>query len=195
MSNFEQLLTVMEQHQMKLPSVAPVYRLQGARAILEDALRLMLHKQGRALQWLPEYDQVVDWLADNRGKGLFLYGNCGRGKSLMVRYVLPAVYLYRFGKVFNVYDMQEMNRELDTMLTKQFVSVDDVGSEDVVSVYGNKRMAFAELMDAAEKDGKLVLISSNLQADDLRARYGDRVVDRIKGCTHRILFKGESMRE
>ncbi|WP_044215348.1 hypothetical protein [Dysgonomonas gadei] len=63
------------------------------------------------------------------------------------------------------------------------------------NVFGNRRMAFAEVMDAAEKHGKLLIISTNLPVDDIRKRYGDRVLDRIKSTTTRILFEGESLRQ
>lgn len=194
MSSFDKVLQNMMRHQMKVPTSRMPICLENAHEVLRQTLKSFLAMQGKEVQWLPEYDEVADWLTDNKGAGLFLYGNCGRGKSLMVRYVLPAIFLQYLGKVVNVYDMQEMNRELDSMLHKRFVSVDDIGTEDIVNVYGNKRMAFAELMDAVEKEGKLVLISTNLQEKDLRDRYGDRILDRIKGCTRRILFKGESLR-
>lgn len=112
----------------------------------------------------------------------------------MVRYVLPAILLKYFNKIVNVYDMQELNGELDDALEKRVLSLYDVGVEEVMNVYGNKRLAFAEVMDAAEKHGKLVIISSNLQEDDLRTQYGYRVVDRVRACTRRVLCVGESLR-
>ena len=35
-------------------------------------------------EWLKEYDEIVDWLTDNKGRGLLVYGNCGRGKTLIL---------------------------------------------------------------------------------------------------------------
>lgn len=177
MNDFDGVCQQMKQFCMPLPGNRVRFRLKDAQVVLESALKYFLSVEEKELQWLPEYDEVADWLADNKGKGLFLYGNCGRGKSLMVRYVLPAILLKYFNKIVNVYDMRELNSGLDNALEKRIVSLDDVGVEDVVNVYGNKRMAFAEMIDTAEKDGKLVLISSNLQEDDLRTQYGCRVVD------------------
>lgn len=195
MSSFEAIMQEMQRHSMKVPTERLTLELEGAKGVLQNALKYFLKLEGKRLEWLPEYEEVAGWLSSNEGRGLFLYGNCGRGKSLMVRYVLPAIFLKYFHKVVNVYDVQEMNRGLDEVLTKRIVSLDDVGTEEVVNVYGNRRMAFAEVMDAVEKQGKLILISTNLQERDLREQYGDRVLDRIKACTKRILFSGESLRE
>lgn len=194
MKDFDDVFQQMKQFSMPLPGDKVQIQLKDATVILENALKCFLKFENKELKWLPEYDEVADWLTDNKGRGLFLYGNCGRGKSLMVRYVLPAILLKYFNKIVNVYDMRELNVELDNALEKRILTLDDVGVEEVVNVYGNKRLAFAEMMDAAEKDGKLVIISSNLQEDDLRTQYGFRVVDRVRACTRRVLCVGESLR-
>ncbi len=194
MKDFDDVFQQMKQFSMPLPGDKVQIQLKDAKMVLENALMYFLKFENKELKWLPEYDEVADWLTDNKGRGLFLYGNCGRGKSLMVRYVLPAILLKYFNKIVNVYDMRELNVELDNALEKRILTLDDVGVEEVVNVYGNKRLAFAEVMDAAEKDGKLVIISSNLQEDDLRTQYGFRVVDRVRACTRRVLCVGESLR-
>lgn len=194
MKDFDDVFQQMKQFSMPLPGDKVQIQLKDAKVILENALKCFLKFENKELKWLPEYDEVADWLTDNKGRGLFLYGNCGRGKSLMARYVLPAILLKYFNKIVNVYDMRELNVELDNALEKRILALDDVGVEEVVNVYGNKRLAFAEVMDAAEKDGKLVIVSSNLQEDDLRTQYGFRVVDRVRACTRRVLCVGESLR-
>ncbi len=194
MKDFESVVWDMKRHSMKVPSERVCIELDNAHEWLENALRYFLLLDGRGMKWLPEYDEVVSWLAKNDGQGLFLYGNCGRGKSLMIRYVLPAIFLKCFNKVVNVFDAQEMNCELDKVLSKRLVSLDDIGTECVLNQYGNRRTAFAEVMDAAEKDGKLVLISTNLQECDLRQQYGDRVLERVRACTKRVMFSGDSVR-
>ena len=145
--------------------------------------------------WLSEYDKVTEWLSDNRGRGLFLFGNCGQGKSMLCRYVLPAILLSYCHKVVSVFDTQQMNAQLDHVLSRHIISLDDIGTEEVINVFGNKRMAFAEIMDAAEKDGKLLIISSNLSVKELQERYGERTLDRIRATTTRILFNGKSFRK
>ncbi|MDH6354510.1 DNA replication protein DnaC [Dysgonomonas sp. PH5-45] len=184
----------MQRHGMKLPAPKVRIHIADAQAKMEQALRFFLKAEAREPVWLPEYDEVCQWLQDNRGRGLFLYGNCGRGKTLLGRYVLPALLLQHYQKVVTVYEAQEMNMKLDEVLLRHIVSIDDIGTEGLCNTYGNKRMAFAEVMDAAEKQGKLVIATTNLGVREIRAQYGDRVLERIVATTRRILFEGESLR-
>ena len=195
MKSFSEITDLMKRQQMPLPSQKVQIQVPDAEKGLQEALSHFLQAEGRRTQWLPEYAKVAAWLAANHGKGLFLYGNCGRGKSLLCRYALPAILLGYCRRVVSVFDTQQMNSDIDLVLSKHIISLDDVGTEDVSNVFGNRRMAFAEVMDAAEKHGKLLIISTNLPVDDIRKRYGDRVLDRIKSTTTRILFEGESLRE
>ncbi|MFV0331131.1 MAG: hypothetical protein ACK5M3_14185, partial [Dysgonomonas sp.] len=90
---------------------------------------------------------------------------------------------------------QEMNKYIDDVLKKHVISLDDIGTEDISVNYGNKRQAFAEVMDAAEKYGKLIIISTNLRGDEIAERYGQRVMERIVSTTRRIKFRGQSLRK
>lgn len=191
---FDEVFSEMRAHGMKLPSDKVDFAIPNAREILFSAMSYFLRKENKSVVWLPEYEQVASWLSDNKGHGLFLYGNCGRGKSVLCRYALPAILLKYARKVVNVFDIQDMNRDIDLVLSKHIISLDDIGTEEVSVKYGEKRMAFAEIMDATEKEGKLVIVSTNLDAEDLRGRYGDRVLERIKSTTTRVKFVGKSLR-
>lgn len=195
MSDFETVYKEMKRHGMKLPKEKVMVRVPQAKAVLGSAMTYFLKHEGANMLWLPEYADVADWLTDNRGRGLFLYGNCGRGKSLLCRYVLPAILLKYGQRVVTAFDAQEMNRDIDFVLSKHLISLDDVGTEEQSVKYGERRLAFAEIMDAAEKYNKLVIVSTNLSVDDVKKRYGDRILDRILSTTTRVLFEGGSLRQ
>lgn len=195
MRTFEQIAREMNGMGMRMPARKVEVCVPDARKVLQEGLSYFLGLEGRRAEWLPEYEQVADWLAGNGGRGLFLFGNCGRGKSVLCRYVLPAILLDYMRKVVAVYDMQELNRDVDGVLRKHIVSLDDVGTEELSVKYGEKRLAFAEVMDAAEKYGKLVIVSTNLTPEDLRFCYGDRVIDRIRSTMQRVAFNGKSLRK
>lgn len=194
MRTFEQIAGEMGGMGMCVPAKRVEVCVPDARKVLREGLSYFLGLEGRGAEWLPEYEQVANWLTGNKGRGLFLFGNCGRGKSVLCRYVLPAILLNYMRKVVAVYDMQELNRDVDGVLRKHIVALDDVGTEELSVKFGEKRLAFAEVMDAAEKYGKLVIVSTNLSLEDLRSRYGDRVIDRIRSTMQRVAFNGKSLR-
>ena len=193
--SFSSVIEEMKAHGMKLPSGKVFIAVPNAKEVLENAMRYFISLEGKQAVWLQEYDQVAEWLGDNQGRGIFLFGNCGRGKSILCRYAIPAILLKYCRKVVSVFVIQDMNRDIDLVLSKHVVSLDDIGTEELSVKYGERRMAFAEVMDAAEKQGKLVIVSTNLGANELKERYGDRVLDRIRAVTKRVLFEGKSLRK
>lgn len=191
--SFSEIERDMLDHGMKLPGDRVYLALEDPKKWLTLAFNHFL--RGDDFVWLPEYEHVSDWLSGNDGRGLFLYGNCGRGKSMLCRYVLPAILLTNFRKVVRVFDMQEVNRNIDSVLAHHILALDDVGTEENSVKYGERRNAFSEVMDAVEKQGKLILVSTNLGEKELRERYGDRVLDRIRSTTKRVVFTGKSLRK
>lgn len=194
MEDLSAILSDMKLHGMRVPDEKISISIDNAKEILTNALRYFISLENRESVWLPEYEEVADWLNDNQGRGLFLYGNCGRGKTVLARYVIPAILLKYDRKVVNCFDAQEMNTNLDEVLKKKIVCIDDIGTEEISVSYGNKRLAFLEVVDAAEKHGKLLIITSNLNQEQLVQKYGDRTMDRIISTTKRVLFKGKSLR-
>lgn len=150
---------------------------------------------GPDVKWLPEYEKVSEWLRDNQGRGLFLYGANGRGKTVLAKIVIPAIILKYYRRVVSTYDAQQMNEKLEEILKKRVISLDDIGTEDVRVDYGEKRWAFPEIMDNTEKKGNLVIITSNLDAGAIEAKYGVRTIERIKATCKRVVFDGKSLRE
>ncbi|WP_239059466.1 hypothetical protein [Bacteroides sp. 224] len=194
-NDFKSIYEDMKIHGMPLPAEKVFVQIPNAKTILENCFKYFLSFQNAEFVWQPEYNEVVKWLEDNQGRGLFLFGDCGRGKSLLSRYVIPAILLKYMKRVISVYDIQDMNAKIDEVLRKHIISLDDIGTEELSVNYGNKRLAFAEIMDSVEKRGKLVIVSTNLKKDEIIGRYGERIYDRIISTTYRIEFKGNSLRK
>lgn len=191
----ESILKQMQAHGMKVPENKVNISIPEAKEALKSTLKAFLELEGSKPLWLKEYDEVSDWLSDNNGKGLFMFGNCGRGKTLLGRYIIPAILLQYEGKVVTCYDAQEMNTKIDEVLKKKIISIDDVGTEDILMQYGNKRLAFLEVIDSVEKEGKLIILTSNLNHEQIIEKYGERTMDRIIATTKRIVFTGKSLRK
>ena len=143
---------------------------------------------------LPEYEAIYSWLSDNRGRGLLMCGNCGRGKSLFGRLVIPAILLREEHLICNVVNSVDLGKKKE-IFEKKIIYVDDIGRENESFEYGNKIDAVSYLIDKAEESKKLLILSTNLTLQELRDRYGDRIIDRLKAITYVVAFKGESMRK
>ena len=87
-------------------------------------------------------------------------------------------------KIVNCYNAQEMNTKIDEVLKKKIISIDDIGTEEILVQYGNKRLAFLEVIDAVEKEGKLIILTSNLNHEQIIEKYGERTMDRILSLIH-----------
>lgn len=168
-----------------------IITIPDAEEILRRGLRWKFNDEAR---WLPEYDDVVDWLKDNHGKGLLMYGQCGRGKTVIGQLLLPLILNHCCRKIVSCYTAQEMNQHPDDVLAKHIIYLDDIGIENHALEYGNRRIIFPEVVDAAEHNGKLLIISTNLSLHELTEKYGNRTSDRLRAVTRQIPFLGESLR-
>jgi len=161
-------------------------------------------------QWLPCYEQVARWLADNDSRGLICVGTCGLGKSVICVQALPYLFKRHFDIDVMAVTATEMNRRIDDLLKycgrNRVIVIDDLG-EEAASVYG--RRPFPELVNAAERTGTLLIITTNLSTTpkpqgwnkpwpyttSIQERYGIPTLDRLKAITHVALFTGDSFRQ
>lgn len=151
---------------------------------------------GKEAVWREEYRPVIDWLADNKGKGLVISGNCGTGKSLICSRIIPVLLYYGCGKLMCIQcHATDLGRRLSEMMKQKIVVVDDVGTEGTYQDYGNRHYAFNELVDNAERKGNMLITTTNMSISDLTAKYGERTVDRLRGMTKLITFTGNSLRK
>ena len=195
MIDFSDTLESMKSHGLKIPTEKVIISVKDAKQVLTQAMTYFLNKEGKSLVWLPQYDDISDWLSSNEGRGLFLFGSCGTGKTFITRYAITAILLKYCNKVVSSFDMTEVNSDPDTVLKKHIIALDDIGTEEVSVKFGERRSIIPEILDSAEKYGKLLIITSNLGATDLIAKYGNRTFDRIIATTKRIEFKGNSFRQ
>ncbi len=171
--------------------------IPNAEKRLRGGLQYVVNmKSGYNAEWNEHnYRPIVDWMTDNKGKGLLMFGGCGLGKSVIGMYILPLLIKDVHKKVVNIFSAQELNKKIDEILKLHIIYIDDIGTEDNLNSYGNKRMPFAELCDDAEKKGKLLILTTNLSIDELTERYGDRVMDRLIATTKAVPFTGDSLRK
>ncbi len=162
-----------------------------------------------AYQHLPEYDLIVDWMTDTADKGLMLMGDCGRGKSVILIYVLPVLFRMR-NRIFITVHAQDIGKEipnqqafygqrpatyLDRLLNSPFPAIDELGVEPMMNDYGEKSEGFNLVLNAAERYHRPVFISTNLNEEQIFNRYGERTMDRLMHLCNTVHFQGESLRQ
>ena len=165
--------------------------IPNAKSVLWRGLNFFTGKA----EWLPEYEEIALWLENNNGRGLLCYGNCGRGKSLICWKIIPLLINHYCRKIVVCYDAQQMNADIDAVKSKHIIYIDDIGTENLSVKFGEKRLAFCEIVDEAEKKGKLLILTTNLSLDEISQKYGERTMDRLVAITTRVKFKGESLRK
>ena len=140
---------------------------------------------------LPTYDLIIDWLCDNKGRGLMLMGKCGLGKSTILNYVIPAIFRTKTNKVLRSIPAKEIGAiEKNDSL---FIIIDDLGTESIKNDYGTKIDGVSDAISYAEDASKTLLITTNLDGDALNLRYDKRTVDRLRKCKV-VVIKGKSFR-
>lgn len=152
----------------------------------------MVDKTIKEFEYLEEYDKVVKWMVNTEGKGLLLAGSCGRGKSVILNGVLPLLYRAKFNKVLTPIAARKLHTIKEYPF---FIVVDDIGQEEIINSYGTKIDAVEDFISEAEDRMKLLLISSNLNGNQLRERYGERIFDRINRLCNVVVFTGKSKRK
>lgn len=156
------------------------------------------HFLGDKAQWIPAYDEVAEWLTDNRGRGLLCVGTSGLGKTIICEKILPVI----FGRKVISIKATEMRAKMENLLKERVVIIDDLGREPAKH-YGEPDDSFYRLCDAAESNGNLLIITTNLSTtpvkdprypSSIQERYGPEVISRLRTITRAILFQGEDMR-
>jgi len=168
------------------------------------------HVKKNEPKWLPCYDQVAKWLTDNDSRGLICLGPCGLGKSVICVQALPYLFKRHFDIDTMVVTATEMNQRIDELLQycgqKRVIVIDDLGTDAVETVnYGNRRRPFCELVDAAERTGTLLIITTNLRTNrdsdtrrnypSIETRYGVPTLDRLRAITRVAVFEGKTLRK
>ena len=142
---------------------------------------------------LPEYEEVIEWLNDNKGKGLLLTGNVGRGKSVILNGIIPVIFNGVHKKILKPLSARNLD---DVKKNKLWAyCIDDIGTDEIINDYGSKIDPVEFLISDAEDHAKLLIMSSNLTRDMIKERYGLRTLDRINRLCKVIPFTGKSMRK
>lgn len=158
-------------------------------------------------EWLPFYDEIVDWLSDDKGDGLILYSkdgerNNGIGKSLFATKIYPILlenYLSPAKKFFIVsctdLDKEKID-EIRKIEGRIIIIIDEMGRESkIINDFGTKIRPMETIMEIVERNGWKPIIVTNLSKLNAIEHYDSfHLFERIKSKCRPIECSGKSKR-
>lgn len=161
-------------------------------------------------------DEVARFLTeDNRRRfGLFLNGYIGNGKTTMLTciskiysFLVSEDYILHkddYGDCFRMvaskdvfYQFQDDRASFDVIKKSEKLIIDDFGEEPAeMQIYGVAYYPMRDLLMYRYDHRLLTLISSNLNAEQIKQKYRDeRLVDRMREMFYVVAFHDKSFRK
>ncbi len=169
---------------------------------------------GRSLSPRANMERVYDACRDYaqefsaRSTNLLFSGDPGLGKTFLSACIARVVSGKGFSvvydtamNVFSRFEAQKFNREsgelgadedVERILKCDLLILDDLGTEMLTAFV---KSAFYQIVNTRLMSGKKTVISTNLNLDELGARYGAAVLSRIEGEYRILPFFGEDIRK
>ena len=79
-------------------------------------------------------------------------------------------------------------------ISTTLIVIDDVGAEGMYNDFGTMHNVFSEIVDRTERNGVLLIATTNLNDQELREKYGERTMDRIRANMRIIILDEQSLR-
>lgn len=140
-------------------------------------------------------------------RNLLISGSTGVGKSFLSNCIAKALmnagytvlYLsaFRLFEIFEKYrfgnkeDSQKADKDFEMILDCDLLIIDDLGSE-IGNTYTNSQLFLC--MEERQLSGKPILISTNLNMNEISARYSERIASRMFTNYQYITLMGDDLR-
>lgn len=155
--------------------------------------------------------RVAKFLTDDNQKfGMIFLGLCGNGKTTMLYAFQQSVNYLNRNNVFadssqvgiQIMDAKEIAgiakdvKEFRTIKNRPMLAIEDMGREPTeVLDYGNVLNPVIDLIEYRYDAQLFTIITTNLNPEEIRAKYGARVADRFNEMLEKIVFKNKSYRK
>lgn len=154
--------------------------------------------------------KVAKWLTGDHKPGLLMYGSqCGTGKTTMARAISNLIGLlfdscvsserkvvYRVTAIDLAKMYSESPERYKSMVNQELLFIDDIGTEPSnLKIYGNEFSPITELLYNRYDRLKWTIATSNLDDNQIKERYGERIDDRLREMFDKIHFQGKSYRK
>lgn len=165
------------------------------------------------------YTDVLRWCIGKEGeldllKGIYLYGNTGTGKTLMLSLMLNICRYYKTGfstangdyplidktaRADEICDDYAEEGDLTKWVDYPSLCINDLGAEPAETLYmGNRRKVLRSILEQrADRADRITLITSNYppEAAEMESAYGQRVISRIHQMCNIIQLPGKDRRK
>lgn len=153
--------------------------------------------EGATLEKVSEKLKQAKKKATEEGKGLFVYGSTGTGKT----YFITAIAKGQKTKVQNFVELLSEFRDyiqkgtyhdnLEELTSGKYLFIDDIGAEKTSDFV----LEFVYLVvNRRYEDMNKTVFTTNLSLEDFRERYGDRILSRIAEMCLFVELNGEDKR-
>lgn len=160
--------------------------------------------------------EAAKWLINpGATPGLLLCGLYGNGKTTLAKaiaWLIDFLSERELGrskrKTMRLYTAQDICRmcaasekfkeQYDAyfrLFTEEMMIIDDLGEEPKeVMVYGMPHTPLVDIISARYAAQLMTIITTNLDVNDLKAKYGERIYDRFREMLTSIVFENDSYR-
>lgn len=165
---------------------------QDGQSLLLEAMQFV--DQNPNIEFLTEYKEVADWLVNNKNKGLILSGECGTGKTTILKAI--SLIFHKFHNKNIIVIKSTDLKSLEEAEKKTHIIIDEIGAEFSKSNnYGNSRNAIMQVISNADDVNALCIFATNLTAKEIVEKYDNRTLDRIINLCKIVKIEGTSKRK
>ncbi len=153
---------------------------------------------------LAHIDKGAKWLVKRECPGLILYGLCGTGKTTMVKALEELLKIGRnsddvvrqtSSQLVEYFRDDDQRGKFYMAANVQVLIIDDLGCEpERLLLFGTCYEPIKDILYRRYERMRITILTTNLGNEELRARYGTRVEDRLKETYDTIVFAGGSYR-
>lgn len=167
---------------------------------LSAIYRLEVERRGRQYQndddTINKLKRVAHWLYTSHKRGLILMGTMGNGKSTMLRSLHRLFESWgMFGDAQDIFEYYKTHIGEMRYWDEKFLIIDDLGLEpDKCFNYGEEYHPISRLLLHRYDRNLTTIIATNLGIDDIQAKYGDRVVERLFEMYDVLTYTNDSYR-
>lgn len=186
-----------------------VYNLLGKVYVAQVEKRGMQYVQNAEIKKAVEL--ASQWLTNpNAKKWLLIIGTVGTGKTTLANAVCDVLNAInkatQYGmwadavKKISAINLSQLAREESTKLQDYKKAlrlfIDDLGTEtDNVKVYGNTISPITEtILERYDNTNLTTIITSNLNLEQIKQNYGERIADRLQEMCNKIVITTKSFR-